>query len=199
MDHNYEPKAPQPPTDHEDYTTSNNLPAKKLEKINDPHYNVPPTGEKIDETHPLWEELAPSDSYINGTYWADLPLGQRIAWCFSSSNQEAKRELGVLGRMIKNDPLSPVAAYFRRYVLNGFGLFTEGYTLFSIGNLTPLFAAVWPDCWGKNHTTCNKDWIAAQTYLQIIGIMVGQVLVGFEGDWIGRRFGLVQDLSLIHI
>lgn len=25
------------------------------------------------------------------------------------------------------------------------------------------------------------------------GIMVGQVLVGFEGDWIGRRFGLVQD------
>jgi hypothetical protein len=25
------------------------------------------------------------------------------------------------------------------------------------------------------------------------GIIVGQVLVGFEGDWVGRKFGLVQD------
>jgi hypothetical protein len=108
---------------------------------------------------------------------------------------------------------------YRRYVLNGFGLFTEGYTLFSIGNLTPLFQAVWPACW-STHTVCSKDWIAAvstltqtrscmsaflralffqQTYLQIIGIMVGQVAVGFEGDWIGRKFGLVQDALIMFV
>ena len=40
---------------------------------------------------------------------------------------------------------------------------------------------------------CDKNWISAVDYLQIIGIMVGQVLVGIEGDWVGRRFGLVQD------
>lgn len=34
-------------------------------------------------------------------------------------------------------------------------------------------------------------------YLQIIGIMVGQIGVGIEGDWIGRRFGLVQDALIM--
>lgn len=57
-------------------------------------------------------------------------------------------------------PQSPSRQSSSRYVLNGFGLFTEGYTLFSIGNLTPLFKAVWPDCW-STHRTCDKNWIAA--------------------------------------
>jgi hypothetical protein len=155
------PNTVQARNDHEDFTTSNNLPAAKLEKVNDPHYAPPATGERIDESHPLWEELAPSDSYVNGVYWADLPRAQRTTWIMRQSNGEAKRELKELGRMIKADPLSPVAAYFRRYVLNGFGLFTEGYTLFSIGNLTPLFAAVWPLCWAKPHVICDENWIAA--------------------------------------
>lgn len=36
------------------------------------------------------------------------------------------------------------------------------------------------------------DWVSSVTYLEIIGIIVGQILVGIEGDWIGRKFGLVQ-------
>jgi hypothetical protein len=82
--------------------------------------------------------------------------------------------------------------------------------LFSIGNLSSLYSAVWPECW-STHEVCDKNWIAAVTYLQIIGessavvsecsscpgIIVGQVLVGFEGDWIGRRFGLVQDALIM--
>lgn len=55
------------------------------------------------------------------------------------------------------------------------------YVLFSIGNLTPLFDAVWPQCWSK-YTVCNKKWVDAVTYLEIVGIMVGQVLVGALGD-----------------
>ena len=70
--------------------------------------------------------------------------------------------------MFKRDPLSPLSAYCRRYVIGGFGLFTEGYTLFSIGNLTALYTAVWPQCWGT-HEVCDANWIAAVTYLQIIG------------------------------
>jgi hypothetical protein len=69
-------------------------------------------------------------------------------------------------------------------------------SLFSIGNLSALYSAVWPECW-STHEVCDKNWIAAVTYLQIIGIIVGQILVGFEGDWIGRRFGLVQDALIM--
>jgi len=68
--------------------------------------------------------------------------------------------------------------------------------LFSIGNLSSLYSAVWPECW-STHEVCDKNWISAVTYLQIIGIIVGQVLVGFEGDWVGRRFGLVQDALIM--
>ena len=69
---------------------------------------------------------------------------------------------------------------------------THPTSLFSIGNLTALYQAAWPTCW-KTYTDCDQNWVAAVTYLQIIGIIVGQITVGFEGDWIGRRFGLVQD------
>jgi hypothetical protein len=69
-------------------------------------------------------------------------------------------------------------------------------SLFSIGNLSSLYAAVWPQCW-KTHKVCDHNWISAVDYLQIIGIIVGQILVGFEGDWIGRRFGLVQDALIM--
>jgi ABC-type xylose transport system permease subunit len=72
------------------------------------------------------------------------------------------------------------------------GVDADTASLFSIGNLTALFSAVWPACWSK-FTECNSNWVAAVTYLQIIGIIFGQIIVGIEGDWIGRKFGLVQD------
>jgi hypothetical protein len=48
--------------------------------------------------------------------------------------------------------------------------------------LTPLFAAGWPQCWSK-YTVCNSQWIAAVTYLEVVGIICGQILVGVLGDW----------------
>lgn len=82
--------------------------------------------------------------------------------------------------------------------MTGFGLFTEGSTLFSIGNLTPLFQAAWPTCW-RTYAVCSKEWVHSIEYLEIIGIIFGQILVGFEGDWIGRRAGLVQDALIMFI
>lgn len=76
------------------------------------------------------------------------------------------------------------------------GLFTEGSTLFSIGNLKPLFQAVWPACWDTG-VVCQTGWVNAIEYLEILGIIVGQILVGFEGDWVGRKFGLVQDALIM--
>jgi MFS family permease len=37
------------------------------------------------------------------------------------------------------------------------------------------------------------------TYLEVIGIMVGQVVVGVIGDWIGRRWGLIQDAAIMFV
>lgn len=58
---------------------------------------------------------------------------------------------------------------------------TPSYVLFSIGNLTPLFDAVWPQCWSK-FKVCSQNWVSAVTYLEIIGIICGQILVGLIGD-----------------
>lgn len=142
--------------------------------------------------------IYPADSFTRDThtYWADLPFWQKTRWINQQSNAEARRELGVIGSMFKADPLSPINAYFSNYVVTGMGLLVEGYVLFSVGNLTTLFKLVWPACW-KTHETCNAQWIHAVDYLEIVGIIVGQILVGIEGDWIGRRFGMVQDALIM--
>lgn len=70
--------------------------------------------------------------------------------------------------------------------------------LFSIGNVKPLLAAAFPTCWGS-HTVCNETWLQSIEYLEIIGIIVGQILVGIVGDWMGRRFGLIQDATIMFI
>ena len=170
--------------------------------------------------------LFPPDSYENGTYWADLPIGERFRFVNRQSNSICREELCHIGRMIKKDPLSVVSSYFGTYAINGMGMFVEGYTLFSVGNIKPLFQntdAALPgqpnmpaktskfyQCW-KAKTICDEDWQSAIDYLEIVGIIVGQILVGIEGDWVGRKFGMVQDalimtlgsvmltLSLIHI
>ncbi|KAE8441453.1 hypothetical protein EG329_004946 [Mollisiaceae sp. DMI_Dod_QoI] len=141
----------------------------------------------------------PDDSYTpEGVYWADLPLRKQLAFNGHIDNQEAKKELGSIWAMMKVDPLSPVGWYFRNAVLPGAGLGLEGYVLFSIGNLTPLFSAAWPQCWSK-FKVCNETWVNAVQYLEVCGIIVGQILVGALGDGIGRRWGLIQDVAIMFL
>lgn len=59
--------------------------------------------------------------------------------------------------------------------------------LFSIGNVKPLFQAAFKSCW-KDHEICNAQWLNAIDYLEIIGIIVGQILVGIIGDWYAPLF-----------
>ena len=143
--------------------------------------------------------LKPDDMYdANGVYWADLPLMQRIKFVMREDSKESRREAGNVWAMIKADPLSPVGFYFRNMVLPGAGLGLEGYVLFSIGNLKPLFAAGFPTCWGTEKV-CSKTWLAAVEYLEICGIIVGQISVGIIGDWLGRRWGLIQDATIMFL
>jgi MFS family permease len=165
----------------------------------DDHATLPKTFTEEDERRAVKASLYPDDSFTpEGEYWADLPFGQRLSFVTGVDNAEAKKELGQIGAMMKKDPLSPVAWYFRNAVLPGAGLGLEGYVLFSIGNLTSLFDIVWKDCW-KSGKTCNSQWVAAVAYLEIVGIMVGQVLVGYLGDKVGRRFGLIQDAVIMFL
>ncbi|KAJ4288125.1 hypothetical protein N0V90_012142 [Kalmusia sp. IMI 367209] len=154
------------------------------------------TSQEQDVFHAL---LHPDDIYDNnGTYWADMPVGQRLTFVNRVENQEAKREASSVWTMFKNDPLSPVGFYLKNMVLPGAGLGLEGYVLFSIGNVRPLLQDAFPSCW-KKFDTCDERWTQAVDYLEIIGIIVGQILVGYLGDYLGRRWGLIQDATIMFI
>ncbi|PGG96834.1 hypothetical protein AJ79_09440 [Helicocarpus griseus UAMH5409] len=141
--------------------------------------------------------IRPDDCYTpDGVYWADLPLLKKIRFVTKYDAGEATREFMGFWEMFKKDPLAPIGYYFRNMVLPGAGLGLEGYVLFSIGNIKPLFQKSFPECWDTEEI-CNPTWIAAVEYLEICGIVVGQILVGIVGDWLGRRFGLIQDAVIM--
>ena len=39
---------------------------------------------------------------------------------------------------------------------------------------------------------CSQIWTQTTDYFQVVGIILGQLTVGFLGDWLGRRWGMVQ-------
>lgn len=92
----------------------------------------------------------------------------------------------------------PIALPNRHQITLADDALPSRYVLFSIGNVRPLLEAAFPACW-KNHETCNKTWTQAIDYLEIIGIIVGQILVGVIGDWLGRRWGLIQDATIMFV
>ena len=79
------------------------------------------------EASVFYDLLHPDDLYDeNGTYWADLPIAQRIKFVTKVDSQEAKEEVSTIMAMFKQDPLSPVSYYLKNNVLPGAGLLLEG-------------------------------------------------------------------------
>lgn len=71
--------------------------------------------------------LHPADMYTSGgTYWADLPLKDRIEFVLKFDHKELRREARFFWAMFKNDPLQPIRYYFHNLVLPGAGLGLEG-------------------------------------------------------------------------
>ncbi|SPO05147.1 related to inorganic phosphate permease [Cephalotrichum gorgonifer] len=159
----------------------------------------PPTDGTQLGTRAIFRHLThPDDSYTpDGVYWADLPFLQRLAFINKVDREEAGREVKLATEAAKKNPLNPVTWYLKNSVLPGLGVGMKGYVLFSIGNLAPLFASTWPQCWGPGGKECDADLVASVAYLGIIGITIGQIVVGIIGDWIGRRWGLIQDAILM--
>lgn len=85
---------------------------------------------EIHEKAAFDEVIRPADCYTeDGTYWADLPIGQRISFCMTQDRVEASKEMSWLWDMFKTDPLSPISYYFKNAVLPGAGLGLEGYVM----------------------------------------------------------------------
>jgi hypothetical protein len=107
----------------------------------DDHMSLPYAHNPDNEKEIFAYLLRPDDSYTpEGVYWADLPLGQKISFVNSVNNAESLKELKAIGRMTKNDPLSPVSWYFRNAVLPGAGLGLEGYVTYISPLKTPMKA-----------------------------------------------------------
>ena len=66
-----------------------------------------------------------------------------------------------------NVSIRPGLRYYRSWI------FTEGYVLFSVGNVLPLLEVARPACW-KEHKTCNKTMVQAFSYMKILRIIGGQ-------------------------
>jgi hypothetical protein len=99
----------------------------------DDHDHLPahfpaPGASREEETAIFNPILYPTDLYTpEGIYWADLPFRQQMQFNTAVDNAEAKKELGTIWSMIKEDPLSPISWYFKNAVLPGAGLGLEGY------------------------------------------------------------------------
>jgi MFS family permease len=74
----------------------------------------------------------------------------------------------------------------------------QSYFIFSIGNITPIFQETYKDCW-KSHKTCSASLINAETYIQVAGIILGMLLMGFIADQIGRKWGSVLTATFMFI
>ena len=61
-------------------------------------------------------------------------------------------------RETKRDPLFLFRYWVYNFFIPGMGFFTEGYILFSNGNLKNLYKQTWPECW-KTYQVCNANWV----------------------------------------
>lgn len=60
------------------------------------------------------------------------------------------------------------------------------------------YTQTWPQCWVE-YTACNKSWVDSVDYLQISGILVGQLVLGFCADALGRRTVQIFDAFVMTI
>lgn len=86
--------------------------------------------------------------------------------------------------------------------LPGLGMFCEAYIVFSVGNISSLQEAIWPDCY-ETFDVCPQSVIDQKidSYIQIAGIMFGMIVMGLVADHTGRKWGsrIVSVIMLIGV
>lgn len=113
---------------HHDPSNAGVIPVPHGPETGDDHASYPYAHNPENEQAIFSYLLRPDDLYTpEGVYWADLPFAKQVAFVRKTDNAEARKELGNIGRLMKQDPLAPVGWYFRNAVLPGAGLGLEGY------------------------------------------------------------------------
>lgn len=128
-----------------------------------------PEGNGVEKEYLLDDALYPRDTYDEKVYWADLPIKQKRIFNRSQYRVEVQREIEEVKEMARQTWLGPVTYYMRNYAISGVGFLTEGYVLFSIGNILPLFKSTYPDCW-KTYSICDERVIKSIKYMEIVGV-----------------------------
>lgn len=77
-------------------------------------------------------------------------------------------------------------------------MFCEAYFVFSVGNLKPVWAVEYPECW-ETFTECSPTLVNTISYTQVSGIIFGQLALGFGADYIGRKWGSVATAGTMFV
>lgn len=117
----------------------------------------------------LNDALYPKDSYDEKIYWADMPFKDMRLFNSAQYKVEVRREWEEVKEMARQTWLGPITYYMRNYAISGVGFLTEGYVLFSIGNILPLFKSTYPECW-KTYSICDQQVIKSIKYMEIVGV-----------------------------
>lgn len=117
----------------------------------------------------LDDTLYPKDTYEEKIYWADLDMKQKRLFNRNQYKAEVRREIEEIKEMARQTWLGPITYYMRNYAIGGVGFLTEGYVLFSIGNILPLFKSTYPECW-KTYSICDEKVIKSIKYMEIVGV-----------------------------
>ena len=75
-----------------------------------------------------------------------------------------------------------ISVLFTSIISSVVGMFSEAYLVFSVGNIGSFQKAAFPDCY-KTYAVCPHDMITQKidSYVQIIGIIIGMMLMGLMG------------------
>ncbi|KAK9807684.1 hypothetical protein WJX72_006095 [[Myrmecia] bisecta] len=77
-------------------------------------------------------------------------------------------------------------------------MFCEAYYIFSVGNVKPVWAEAYPECF-KGNKGCSQTFLNALNYSQVSGLILGMVALGFTVDRIGRRWGSICTASVMFV
>lgn len=87
------------------------------------------------------------------------------------------------------NPVGKALVWYLSWVLPGFGMFSEAYIIFSLGQIKPFQTTMFKTCFKTYQGDCTHELVSNQNYIQICGIIAGMLFFGVIGDIIGRKWG----------
>ncbi|EFN51657.1 hypothetical protein CHLNCDRAFT_59145 [Chlorella variabilis] len=129
------------------------------------------------------------------------------------SERHSVEEVRVLSRLMSADhnlaPPKPPATcnplllawrWWVAFLLPGMGMFSEAYFIFAIGNIEPLLAIQYPNCFGDEEPPdCNQTTENNIQNIEISAIIVGMLTFGFIADVIGRKWGSRFTMAIMFV